>query len=294
MRRRLILISLLLLVTLAVDCVMPWSSVMDAVLFAQAVLLAVWAGLARGPLPWRLSGMIAGIALCNIRCLIHPFNPTYPFNDFRFEIALLTKVLSVQVVHIVAILMVARCCGVGLELCPNEGSHESSDPAEPRYQFSLGYLLWWTTGLAVLLSMVRCITLYAKDYEYMHEIFVSFWRGGEAPMLISIGLIALAAVWTALGNRWLVLRVILLVSAVATAAAVEIWAIAQSSLPASPFFYLTQWRDSVTFSHLPLAAWVVGSLLVFRVAGYRIVERRPVRPSPPTPTESPPPRSERE
>ena len=29
----------------------------------KSCLLAIWAGLARGPLPWRLSGMIAGIVL---------------------------------------------------------------------------------------------------------------------------------------------------------------------------------------------------------------------------------------
>ncbi len=285
MKRRLVLISVLLLVPVLVNWAIlflssdvplniiasrRFSSVMSATFRGQAVLLAIWAGLARGPLPWRLSGMIGGIALCEIPlCLI------VSIETFSTEIAMFTVLGSVRVVHIVAVLLVARCCGVGLELHSDAGSLESSSPLGPRYQYSLRYLLWWTTGLAVLLSMIQCFALYAEDSGYIHKVFVSFWRL-DSPGLISIGLIALAAFWAALGSRWLVLRVILLVSAVAAASLVKIWPIDEASLVALPSCYFTKWLSRVTFHFLPFGAWVTGSLLVFRIIGYRIAWRRPM------------------
>ena len=270
MRRRLALISVLLLVLLAVNWAVlfllgdsslsiNWprrvASVMTEMFRGQAVLLAIWASFARGPLPWRLSGMLAGISLCEIPlCLL------VSIERFSTEIAMFIVHELAQVIHIVAILSVARCCGVGLELRSNEDFHETVNSAKPRYQFSLRYLLWWTTGLAVLLSMIQCIGLFPEDSGNVYWLFIWFWRNHSLGM-ISIALIALAAVWAALGSRWLVLRVILL------------GAVSQATLPD---VYIAKWPDSVIFSNLPFIAWLTGSLLIFRVVGYRIVWRRPM------------------
>ncbi|NQU24847.1 MAG: hypothetical protein HQ567_26490 [Candidatus Nealsonbacteria bacterium] len=277
MKRRVAMISVLLLIPMLVnwairflpddvDLDMTWSLLYVAVFFAvahaQAVLLAIWAGFARGPLPWRLSAMIAGIALCSIpRCL------TGSLDFLSTHVADQTESESAGVVYILAVLLVVRCFGVGLELHSNRVSHQDSNAAKSRHQFSLRYLFWWTTGLALLLAMVRCIALCIADTEYPYEFSVSYWQGLTIP--VCFALIVLVAVWTVLGSRRPILRVILLASVVAAAGVA-------SGLTGSASFGLVEWCVMVTSFYLPFAAWITGSLIVFRVVGYRIVWRRPM------------------
>ncbi len=272
MKRRFRLICLLLLVTVLVDCAVvfavrqfdwggDWhvwkSNAANAVLHGQAVLLAIWAGLGGGPLPWRLAGMVAGIALCT--------GLEY-FDDISGIFVTLTMARLAQVFHVVTILLAARLSGLGLPLLSEGGSCEVSHSEKPKLQFSLGYLLGWTTGFAVLLAILRCI----GSYEEEAMSLVIWWRD-DALMLVSIAVIALAAVWTALGTRWPVVRVLLLGLSVAAESASAAW----EHLAVYPFFLSFWWRV-LAFSSLPHAAWIVGSLWVFRIAGYRLVWRRPV------------------
>ena len=118
---------------------------------------------------------------------------------------------------------------------------------QQRQQFSLADALIWITTFALLLGAIR-----------WHR----WLRGGFQPhslaIIAGLATVSLASLWAALGRKWLVARVFVLFATIATLTGSAM--IAARSLEA-------------LFVGLLLAieaAWIVGSLFVVRLAGYRL------------------------
>jgi hypothetical protein len=144
----------------------------------------------------------------------------------------------------------------GLELTRADDAHGTAGTAAhgSRLQFTLRSLLSWITVLAVVLGLFQ----YAVDYRRLPALAAPIWRESA---VVSLGdaALALAAFWAAFGSRRPVLRGVAL--ALTTAAIIGVY---NAVVGGVPFCVLAELC-------VVQILWLVGSLWVFRVAGYRIV-----------------------
>lgn len=263
MRGSRLLIGLLILATLLVDAVAvvlvqgkdlrhPTWILFCSLAISQVSLLAIWAGLGSKRTPWRVLGMATGVVAWSwVGPAVLVLSTAYDQFEFEtlttlFAMSLLTIALSVMLP-----LSIARVAG----LCVAGPSHGSLPPSPERglrwSQFSLGNLLGWTTAVALLLSMVP----YVLHGDQLGRLS---WPGG---VVIAVGraAIALTGLWMVLGARRLWLRILLLCSANGGLAA--FWLL--------PYGAPGTLVENGVFLVLPTLL-LVGSLGVFRVAGYRL------------------------
>ena len=278
MRHARVLIALLLLATVLVDCAilgsvatmtkgMPPDWVIDVVLalaLSQVSLAGIWAGLGKKSTPWRLAAAVLLPVLWS-----RALQKVTRENAVAAWLALtLTPALLV-----VAVLFIARRVGVRLVRGAEGARIETSGQG---LQFSLRDLFAWTTATAVVLGIAKWLT----PWE-------SLWlpEGLSRIMLVSISTTAIpfSALWTALGRKRLSARMI---SLLAIPAGLVLLVFGR------PYFcsYAPTTRDLVDF---PLFFAVetfllLGSLWVFRVAGYRLTWiRRPYDFNESTPAKDP-------
>jgi hypothetical protein len=212
---------------------------------AQVSLAALWCGWGRGHLPWRLA-MLVLIATGWAMALSRVAN-VEDYESFKTNWSLLLLALAAGILVASTLGRIARARIVAI--------HSSTDDAEPtvaRWQFSIGYMLAWMTAVAIILGVL-------KSTLRINGTFVLEFVPILAATAIAWGLIALAALWAALGTNRTILRLALLVAAVAIAALI-LWSSGGVG---------TLWT-AVRLSTFH-AAWIVAALLVLRVAGYRII-----------------------
>lgn len=223
---------------------------LDLLIFSMApshgTLLGLWAALGGRATPWRLvAGFVAAVG-----CV-------WMLGDF--DLVYWVVVLLAQMVTMSALLLLARL--LGLELA-DEFRHDSAEDssAERQWvQYSLRSLLSWTAACAVVLA-----TLHYLPKEPLSTIFE------DPPILAAIVgssvVIALGALWIALGARWPSVRIVGL-GLTAVTGVTTLWLVvgSQGELWEFVAFCLFQ------------AAYLVGSLWLVRLAGYRLVWRRRVR-----------------
>ena len=198
---------------------------------SQGALLATWIALGRRGTLWRV--VLAAIGTVVYLGCFHRADDEW--------LALTTG----EMAFMVALLLGARLTGLELTRFAQESA------VRPRGQFFIRDVLAWTTALAVVLSAARFLILqgwYFNRYPKAVEFFAVFG---------SFAFIAVASLWAALGQRWLIVRLALPLAAVGAGAA----------LLAAPSMGLS-WEFTMILS--PMAAWMVGSLLVVRWAGYRL------------------------
>jgi len=248
-KRRWILIGSLLAVTLLVDFGIV--VLLDpregptaieilrlALVCSQGSLLAVWAAFGGKPTPWR---MVAAILVCAAYLWL-----SIPHSDMDPVAYVL---LGQTIVGSVAFWGL-RLAGVGVTRISADAS--ACDPAAGgrRLQFSLRWLLEWTTGVAVLLGMLHYLPEDSPDEFFQPQVWIVFFAPGTV--------VAVVALWTALGTRWLGLR-IAVAGVIVFTAAISLWLyISHADLWKFCFFFVSQ------------ALWMIGSLAVFRAAGYRV------------------------
>jgi hypothetical protein len=149
-------------------------------------------------------------------------------------------------------LLLFRALGTGLVvLSAKEGEDSTNGPQ--RFQFSIRYLLGWMTALAVMLGTLK----YVGFFDYVPRDSRTVWftvifSGSRA-------VIALAALWAALGTRWPAVRIIVLLLAT-TVAFGALW-LPEVGGPGSAYFVMLYFLEALL---------LVGLLWVFRVAGYRL------------------------
>ena len=265
MRRPGLLITLLIVATVLVDLVAlsvvprppegphPAMMVLYSLSMAQVSLVALWAGLGGKSAPWRVIGLVLVVVLWSaLLAAVLSYSFTLP----REIASLWTVVLLVQAVAVFISLSVARAVAVRLVSVDDLDSVEKGGTGRSRLQFSLAYLLGWTTAVAVTLGLLK----YTVDYRTLSP-WLSTWRQLSV-LAVGNPAIALVALWALLGSRWLGLRVLLLCLTAAAAIASERWLAARSPFWVPALLWLVQ------------ALWLAGSLAVFRVCGYRVVRRR--------------------
>ncbi len=150
-----------------------------------------------------------------------------------------------ELVVCTVILLVARLTGLRLTI-PSD-SIKVSRPS----QFYIRDMLVWMTALAVFLSLWQCLQPDSREFQH--------WSiSGVA--LVSLTIIASVSIFSTLGRGWIIVRIASLPLAMGVAVQYLVWT--HASPPKSWFFAML-----LGF----MALWIVGSLLVVRFVGYRLV-----------------------
>jgi hypothetical protein len=218
------------------------------VMFGQGAglgsLLGIWAALGGRPTLWRLVGttmaLVGCMALAECMTPVSIDGHGLPVNDLR----------SLWVAVVFSLALATSLPLLALRFLGLEIAHREPDDSllqRPKLQFSLRSLLEWTAALALMLGTLQMTPGWFPD--------VALAPLGLCPIC---GLLALAALWITLGTRWRAIRMLGL-------------ALAGASLVAG----LVVLRDLDFLSPVWLL-WIVsviGSLWVFRIAGYRLVWR---------------------
>jgi hypothetical protein len=238
--------------------------------FVQGVLLGIWTVARDKPTPWRFVGVV--VAITALVCL-----QKVPGFDFLGQVEQLAVPLLFIVVFTSLTLFVARAAGVRItrvsrrassnwgriKMIRRKGGLKETDSASaepPKLQFSLWSLMSWTTAFAVLLSSLS--TLYI--------IMPRTATGGGALLKIAVGFmvfspILLAALWIALADRWMEARIVMLGLAIPT-----------TTLILS--LLVTRGRSSFDSEALEfvcvMTALLIGSFLILRLTGHRLVWRK--------------------
>jgi hypothetical protein len=225
----------------------------------QVSLVAIWAALGGGALPWR----VLALALT-----VMAWARLLAWSLFDAEAVLrgqtlYNSLLAAQSAGVVLPLFVARFARLEITRASEVHRTDRMVAGSSRLQFSLRYLLSWITVVAVVLGLSQ----YAFDYRSLWAIGAATWRE-LAVLSLGDAVLALAAFWVALGARRPVLRAIAL--PVTTAAVIAMY-----------YTHLTvpQFRMCAELCVVQVV-WLVGSLWVFRVAGYRIAWRQDARRAP--------------
>jgi hypothetical protein len=156
---------------------------------------------------------------------------------------------------VVAPLLALRPLGLRVSrLSFSNGAATSWNDRQP-LQFSIRYMLGLMTALAVVLGTLKWIVSF--ELQPLHLLVVP----EVAIIAAGRGLVAWAALWAALGNRWTAVRIIVFVAAVVAS-------YGGLMLTDRRYYYADFWIFVLLFSLEALLLF--GSLWVFRVAGYRV------------------------
>ncbi len=205
---------------------------------SQGALAALWAALGGSRALWRDLAVVLGvIAAVWWTCRTGTYFRAYD------AIELLCSVWG--------FLLVARLLGLGLV----------STPDAPRtlrpLQFTIADMLLWTTAVAVISGLLRWLAL---DWSWLPMDWY-VWMG-----ISVLGLVAIAAMFLALGRGCPLLRVLLLpLSVVACAGSMEVLCFINQGQPLS-----TPELENVAIIPASMALWLAGSLWLIRLAGYRL------------------------
>jgi hypothetical protein len=227
------------------DSPLPSGELSDVFLWAlfllapsQATLLALWVALGGGRFLWRVVPAVLGVILY-----------LWWFGRANDEWRM---IIFGQFCVSGLLLLVARV--MGLELVLSSAPRTTSRP----FQFSVRDMLMWTTALAVILSLLRCL-----GRTWLTSMRV--WNNGESVAVFgSLALVTDAALYCSLGGRWLLARILLVPLAIGLAA----------------YWLKVAVHSMFSARHLALlfgamAAWLLGSLCLARLAGYRLAWRWP-------------------
>jgi len=219
-----------------------------ALQLSQISLMGVWLGFGKRPFPLRLGGTVVAVGLWS--WLLSGLPEAGNVDQWAVLLAVQTVTVSVP-------LLVVR--SLGIELSDPSSAPESDDDEDrpPRFQFSIAYLLGWMTTTAVVLSTVQCIVPKGSlPLDMALNASVAIFFAGRA-------LTALTAVWATLGTRKPAAIVAPLVAGAVAYVALSV---------AEPDF--GGGTSLCAALHLLEVLLLVGSLWVFRVAGYRLQARR--------------------
>ena len=236
----------------AADLATPWwlrealPKLFIAIAISQTGLVAVWGSFGRWWLPWRLLAIVLTVAawiLATNRVFLPFVRDPIGLKASAWALGWQARLLN-QPVAVFLVLVIARRMGVSI-------SHEAdravnAGVANGRFQFSLGQLLAWATALPIGLGVVLDARLHQLPFAFRPGLLAN---GGPHVVLV------LAALWLVLGRRWPWLRMIFV-------------AMIGGLLAVDPN------RSMVSF--LLETLWLVASLAVVRVAGYRLAWHRPL------------------
>jgi hypothetical protein len=229
----------------------PLAIVFLILLFSQNALTAIWVGSGRTRLPWRLLVGAMEILLAGglIKTLIVPEEPLHEFCWF----------LAAQMITILGVLGVSAAAGCRLQstVDPTTGKYDRQSPS----QFTLLNLFAWTTALAVIVGLLRSLVLSGIKFVEPHNEYLGMSLIGAL-----FALPPLSALWAINGQKYATLRGIQFF--------IIFGLIAFFIISASD----TEERYLMAAMFILELLLLVGSLLVFRLEGYRLVRRRRAAP----------------
>ena len=250
----------------------PWA--LRCVIFAVSVsfvsLLGIWISLGLGSLWARLAWAAGGVFYCTmmlgeaIRCVVDARNKSLiegflggppsilcvlSWNAVKCPPIILCE-FSLLVVGVAAISFNVQRCRAQLVLLDEVSPRQCNEP----FQFSLRSLMGGVAALAILLAICQSSRVY--DSEDGLQVFFTTAVG------VLMALIALAAVWAALGPR----RPLIPVAVVVLGSICLGVAVGSFERTPPPFFH------SALFASVQVVG-IVGPLLVVRSYGYRLVRR---------------------
>jgi len=203
---------------------------------SQGALVAIWAMLGRGKFLWRVLPTVLGAIV--YLWLFQPADPDWIPLTFG-ELCVVGLLLAVARV-------------AGLKIVKASTIPRAVGPT----QFTIRDLLIWTTALAVVLSVLRCLP--ANWY-----LALSRPLPGAIVVFGCLTLVPLVALYCALGGRWLPVRL----AAVPLAVYLGGYLLAAARIGPSSTGYFAMLLGL-------MAAWLLVSLWVVRLAGYRLAWRR--------------------
>jgi hypothetical protein len=209
---------------------------------SQGTLFALWVALGGKRTLWRIILAVAVVVVYG-SCLHHV--------DHEW----LTATIG-QTVVLTPILLLARL--TGLELTRSV----DSQAAPRRFQFSIWDMFVWTTALALVLSVFEFLSggrlLTPAHSHVAGEMIVP---NPILRLLLVLMLVNLPSIWAALGKSWTMARILLLPVMIGLTAAVLTAHHGQQ-------FYIY-----CTIALSGMSAWLLASLAVVRLAGYRLTWR---------------------
>jgi hypothetical protein len=202
---------------------------------SQGALLALWLVLGGGRMMWRVLPTVLGVVAY-----------LWFFGNLDFEWIGCT---IGELIVCAAILFVARLTGL-----------EMVRPSDPRpaprpFQFYLRDMFVWTTALAVFLSAWKCFP--AHDSGAPRWLMLGF-------VVTALTLVSGTTMFSGLGRGWIVARIFSLPLAIGIGTALIVWN--EPGNGAGVAWYLAMLLGF-------MALWLVASLLVLRLAGYRLAWR---------------------
>ncbi len=266
MKRRWLLIGLVVaanvLVDISVITLPPMGFAFMLVVFqcslapAQGSLLAAWGVLGGKLTPWRSVAAVLGVAVLGNLCQFVPYS---------MYIQVCVAILLVCLITTSFLLLPVYAAGARIVAGKGDESRDVEATTLGVLQFSLRSLLEWTAALAVLLGTL--------PYLLQNQFWVDEDDAGPLasswPLVVHYGvpaaLFSLVALWGTLGTGWPRVRLAVLC----------LGGIAVAVIPgciSNPGELLL-----VLLLCGPHPLIVVGSLLLIRRAGYRLVWQRPVR-----------------
>lgn len=272
-----VLIFLLVLATVSADLAVYWalfgSRETDADHFnyqffwvvlalGQLSLLALWAGLGKTPLPWRLLGLVVAAAFWAVLwaqwedLLHHAQVTTISRLTTKYMVAFLFAAALVS-----APVIVLRLAGGQIVRTDEVRSPTPPGAGLSRWQFSLGRVLSWITATALLLGFLR----WTLRYDLVRKELAPLRGTRELPVLcfwvVVCAILLLIGLWAVLARRRTVLRGAIGFSLITLAACRDYRTWTGGPYWFAPFLWAT--------------LFAAASFLVLRVAGYRLTWRRP-------------------
>ena len=244
MQTRHLLITLLVVAHVLVGLV-AWSMgefaketflLIAVVAISQVGLLAIWLALGRRAAPWRLVALIGTIV-----------GWSWILSSIQGEGPETVVFLLPLAATVAAILALARSLGLQLYVIDAEPTKiEDNRP----WQFTLARLFAWTTSLAICLGLLSLTFRHCKNWNHLDLYIIS----KSAVVWSAVMLICLWATLTDHGRRLLAVMLLVILFVYPT--------ISHPDSIIERYFFVQQ------------IAMVVASLLVFRVAGYRLGWKR--------------------
>ena len=220
-----------------------------ALVFSQVSLAAIWAGLGRQSIAWRVTGGFLVVVAWSI-ALARELQADRPIELLSTYWSVL---LTAQAVLTLVPLFALRKAGARLiSTAAAEASVDSGSQFGP-WQFSVADMLRWMTALAVILGLAQSVAFYDLLPSGSRELAeIGTWAAANT-------LFALFTLWAVLGSGPPTARVLTLVVVASVTAGLLGWLAPDSEKgTAAAILYALQ------------AILLTASLGVVRVAGYRV------------------------
>ena len=212
------------------------------ILYSQSALVAFWAAFGGGRTLWRSLALVLG-AIAAMWWIDHW--DSADVRDFM-PLVLLGPTWG--------LLLVARLLGLGLVRAPMR--LRSLQPL----QFSIADMLLWTTVVAVVSGLLRWLAL---DWSIISREMVG-WDAWTVFFLWNV--VAMAAMFLPLGRGRVILRILLLLLSLgAYLGMMEIF-----NGPGWGWGCFARLFEDEPIPIAPMAGWLIGSLWLIRLAGYRL------------------------